>query len=230
MCIQQTILPGEDGFFMKRAVIFVNGEIADYERARPLLQPGDVLIAADGGSRHILALGLVPALVIGDMDSLTATDRRILEAAGTEIRPYARDKNETDFELALGCAVDSGFDEILIIGALGGRLDQTLGNLALLAGHSTGGSHISMDDGAEQVFFVSRQAQVDGLAGDLVSLIPWERRVNGVTTEGLQWPLQNEPLHPYKTRGISNTMIGEKAFVSVRSGLLLIVHSRRGRS
>lgn len=215
---------------MRRAVIFVNGEIADYERARPLLLPDDVLFAADGGTRHILALGLVPALVIGDLDSLTATDRRKLEAAGTEIRPYARDKNETDLELALGHAVNSGFDEILIIGALGRRLDQTLGNLALLAGLSRDGLHISMDDGAEQVFFVSKRAQVDGLAGDLVSLIPWGRRVSGVTTEGLQWPLQNETLHPYKTRGISNTMIGEKALVSVRSGLLLIAHSRRDRS
>ncbi len=69
-----------------------------------------------------------------------------------------------------------------------------------------------------------------GHTGDLVSLIPWGRKVSGVTTEGLQWPLQNETLHPHKTRGISNTMIGEKAFVSVRSGLLLIVHSRQGRS
>ncbi len=215
---------------MGRAVIFVNGEIADYESARPLLQPGDVLIAADGGTRHILALGLVPALLLGDLDSLTAADRRKLEAAGTEIRPYARDKNETDFELALGHAIEQGFDEILIIGALGRRLDQTLGNLALLAGSSRDGLHISMDDGAEQVFFVSRQARVEGSPGDIVSLIPWGRRVSGVTTEGLQWPLQNETLHPHKTRGISNTMIGEKAFVSVRSGLLLIVHSRRGRS
>jgi len=214
---------------MPRAVIFVNGEIPDYERVRLLLRPGDVLIAADGGTRHILALGLVPALVIGDLDSLHATDRKKLEAAGVEIRPFARDKNETDFELALGHAIDSGFDEILIIGALGRRLDQTMGNLALLAGQSTGGLPISMDDGTEQVFFVSKQAQVEGQPGDLVSLIPWGRRVSGVTTEGLQWPLQNETLHPYKTRGISNTMNGEKAFVSVRSGLLLIVHSRRGR-
>jgi len=215
---------------MRRAVIFVNGEVPEYERARPLLQPGDVLIAADGGTRHILALGLVPALVIGDLDSLDATDRRKLEAAGAEIRPFARDKNETDFELALGHAIDSGFDEILIIGALGRRLDQTLGNLALLAGQSMGGMHVSMDDGVEQVFFVSKQAQMEGQPGDVVSLIPWGRRVSGVTTEGLQWSLQNETLHPYKTRGISNTMIGEKAFVSVRSGLLLIVHSRRDRS
>jgi thiamine pyrophosphokinase len=230
MCIQPTILPGEDGFFMPRAVIFVNGEIPNYEQVRPLLQPGDVLIAADGGTRHILALGLVPSLVIGDLDSLNAADRRKLEAAGAEIRPHARDKNETDFELALGHAVDSGFDEILIIGALGRRLDQTLGNLALLACPSLVGMNIRMDDGAEQVFFVNMKAQVEGQPGDVVSLIPWGRKVSGVTTKGLQWPLKNETLHPNKTRGISNTMMGEKALVSVRSGLLLIVHSRRGRS
>ena len=215
---------------MARAVIFVNGEVPEYEQVRPLLQPGDVLIAADGGTRHILALGLVPSLVIGDLDSLNDANRRILETTGAEIHPYARDKDETDLELALSHAVDSGFDEILVIGALGRRLDQTLGNLALLAGHSPAGTHISMDDGAEQVFFVSKHAQVEGQPGDLVSLIPWGCKVSGVTTEGLQWSLKNETLHPNKTRGISNTMTGEKALVSVRSGLLLIVHSRRDRS
>jgi len=214
---------------MPRAVIFVNGQIPDLDQVRPLLRPGDVLVAADGGTRHLLALGLVPALVVGDLDSLNGDDRSKLVAAGTEIRSHPADKNETDFELALRHAADSGFDEILIIGALGNRLDQTLGNLALLANPSLVGMNIRMDDGDEQVYFVRERAQVDGHPGDLVSLIPWGRKVSGVTTEGLQWPLQNETLHPYKTRGISNTMNGEKAFVSVRSGLLLIVHSRQRR-
>ena len=227
--MQPTILPGEDGFFMNRAVIFVNGQIPDLDRVPQLLRPGDVLIAADGGTRHLFALGLVPALVVGDLDSLNGDDRSKLIAAGTEIRSHPADKNETDLELALRHATDSGFDEILIIGALGNRLDQTLGNLALLASPSLVGLNIRMDDGDEQVFFVRERAQVDGAPGDLVSLIPWGRRVSGVTTEGLQWPLQNETLHPYKTRGISNTMNGEKAFISVRSGLLLIVHSRQRR-
>ncbi len=94
---------------MSRAVIFVNGHIPDLRTSPPLDPPGDILIAADGGTRHALALGLVPSVVIGDLDSLTDDDRRKLEAAGAEIRSYPRDKNETDFELALHYAVEAGY-------------------------------------------------------------------------------------------------------------------------
>jgi thiamine pyrophosphokinase len=215
---------------MSRAVIFVNGHIPDLELVRPLTRSGDTLIAADGGTRHALALGLTPSVVIGDLDSLTADDRRKLDAAGTEIRRYPRDKNETDFELTLQYAVEAGYHDILLVAALGDRLDQTLGNLALLSDPSLVGLHIRVDDGMEQVFFVSTQARLEGRPGDLVSLIPWGIEVTGVTTDGLRWPLQGDMLYPFKTRGISNELLGEMASISLESGLLLIVHSRSQQS
>jgi thiamine pyrophosphokinase len=215
---------------MSRAVIFVNGHIPDLELVRPLTRSGDTLIAADGGTRHALALGLTPSVVIGDLDSLTADDRRKLDAAGTEIRRYPRDKNETDFELTLQYAVEAGYHDILLVAALGDRLDQTLGNLALLSDPSLVGLHIRVDDGMEQVFFVSTQARLEGRPGDLVSLIPWGIEVTGVTTDGLRWPLQGDMLYPFKTRGISNELLGEMASISLESGLMLIVHSRSQQS
>jgi thiamine pyrophosphokinase len=228
--LQQTILPGEDGLFMSRAVIFVNGHIPDIEAVRWLTRPGDTLLAADGGTRHALALGLTPALVIGDLDSLTAGERGKLEAAGTEIRSYPRDKNETDFELALRYAVDAGYREILVVGALGDRLDQTLGNLALLTDPRLSTFDVRLDDGMEEAFFTRGSCQVRGAAGDLVSLIPWGGKVTGVATDGLHWPLRSETLYPYKTCGISNELLGETASISLKSGLLLIVHSRHRQS
>lgn len=215
---------------MSRAVIFVNGHIPDLELVRQLTRPGDTLLAADGGTRHVLALGLTPSVVIGDLDSLTDADRRKLDAAGTEIRRYPRNKNETDFELALHYAVEAGYHEILLVAALGDRLDQTLGNLALLTDPSLVGLHVRVDDGVEQAYFVSTRARVEGRPGDLVSLIPWGGEVTGVSTDGLRWPLRGETLYPYKTRGISNELLGETASVSLKSGLLLIIHSRHRQS
>jgi thiamine pyrophosphokinase len=215
---------------MSRAVIFVNGHIPDLELVRQLTRPGDTLLAADGGTRHVLALGLTPSVVIGDLDSLTDADRRKLDAAGTEIRRYPRNKNETDFELALHYAVEAGYHEILLVAALGDRLDQTLGNLALLTDPSLVGLHVRVDDGVEQAYFVSTRARVEGRPGDLVSLIPWGGEVTGVSTDGLRWPLRYEMLYPYKTRGISNELLGETASVSLKSGLLLIIHSRHRQS
>ena len=213
----------------KRAIIFVNGHLPDLEAARRLIRPDDFLIAADGGTQHILALGLLPSLVIGDLDSLAADNRRRLEGSSVEIRQYPRDKNETDLELALHSALDEGYRSILILAALGGRLDQSLGNLALLTDPSLAEVDVRLDDGIEEVFFVRKQADIQGRPGDTVSLLPWGSPAGGVTTEGLRWPLRGETLYPDKTRGVSNEMLGETASVTIQSGLLLVVHRRQNR-
>ena len=212
---------------MPRAVIFVNGYITNLDLARGLIRPGDMIFAADGGSRHAMALGLVPSVIIGDLDSLTPDVRHLTEQSVTRLIQHPRDKNETDFELALSHAVETGYTEILIIAALGNRLDQTLGNLALLTDPRLSALDVRLDDGLEEAFFTRGNCHIRGARGDLVSLIPWGENVIGVTTEGLHWSLQGETLYPYKTRGISNEMLGEMASVSVISGLLLIVHRRQ---
>jgi thiamine pyrophosphokinase len=168
--------------------------------------------------------------VIGDLDSLNDEDRRTLETARTEIRRYPSNKDETDLELALHYGVETGFDEILIVAALGDRLDQTLGNLALLTGSSLAGLDVRVDDGVEQAWFVRSNARVEGSPGDIISLIPWGGEVTGITTDGLRWPLRDETLQPHKTRGLSNELIGETASISLKSGLLLVVHSHHWRS
>ena len=208
----------------KRAIIFVNGHLPDLEPARRLIGPDDFLIAADGGTRHALALGLLPSIVIGDLDSLTPDDRRRLEESGVEIRQYPPDKNETDLELALRLALDAGYCSILVLAALGGRLDQTLGNLSLLTAPSLAEVDVRLDDGIEEAFFVRKQYDVQGCPGDTVSLIPWGCLAEGVTTEGLRWPLRSETLYPDKTRGVSNALLAETATISLRSGLLLVIH------
>jgi len=223
-----TILPG-GGFFvsMARLIIFANGMLPEPESARRLIQASDVIIAADGGTRQILAIGLFPSIVIGDLDSLTQDDRLRLDAKGVEILQYSRDKNETDLELALHYAFTKGYREILVIGALGGRLDQTLGNLSLLTNPEWAGLDIRVDDGVEEAFITRGRCEVQGKPGDIVSLIPWSGKVRGVCTEGLHWPLRDETLFPDKTRGISNEMASETASISQKSGLLLVIHHRQ---
>ncbi len=212
--------------FLTRILIFANGHLPDLDAARALVRPDDFIIAADGGTRHALALGLIPNVIIGDLDSVTREEKQKLHEADTQIILFPRDKNETDLELAIQHAVDMNPDQIIIVGALGGRLDQTLGNLALLSNVQRSTCNVSLDDGVEETFFCRDQAQVQGRSGDVVSLIPWGAPVEGVRTEGLRWPLSDETLYPDKTRGISNELMGETATVQIRSGLLLIVHRR----
>ncbi len=211
---------------MRRILIFANGNLPDPAKARTLLRPDDFILCADGGTRHALALGVRPNLVIGDMDSIEKEQLQQLQDEGVEIELFPRDKNETDLELALDKAIQLNPKEIVILAGLGGRFDQTLANIALLLNSELSTFNIKLDDGVEEIFPCRGQVHIEGRSGDIVSLIPWGGPVHGVRTENLKWTLNNETLFPDKTRGISNEMMGNTATIKIESGLLFVVHIR----
>ena len=212
---------------MKRIIIFSNGELPDINKLRAILKDDDYIICADGGTRYASSLDIRPDLVIGDMDSTDKGYLQKLQSSGVPIELYPQDKNETDLELAIESAVELDPTEIVVVAALGGRLDQTLANIALLADQRLASINIKLDDGVEEVFFCGDQVEVRGRSGDVISLIPWQGAVAGIQTENLKWSLHNETLYPEKTRGISNEMTADVARVKISSGLLLIVHTRK---
>ncbi|MCP4141962.1 MAG: thiamine diphosphokinase [Chloroflexi bacterium] len=210
-----------------RAIIFINGDLPNLDAVRELIRDDDLIIAADGGTRHALALGLIPSVVIGDLDSLDAVNRRVLEENQVEIIKYPKDKDETDLELALNYAVNAGYKKIRLVAALGGRLDHTLGNLSLLTKESLAELDVRADDRVDEVFFARKHAQIHGRIGEIISLIPWGNDVQIARTEGLRWSLQKERLYAHQTRGISNEMTAEGAQIEIENGLLLIIHTRK---
>ncbi len=214
---------------MNRIIIFANGELPDLTKARSILHQDDYIICADGGTRHARSLNVTPNLVIGDMDSAEKAQLQKLKAEDVEIEIYPRDKNETDLELAIQRSIKMDPKQIIIIAALGGRLDQTLANIALLSDPQLSTFDIRLDDGVEEIFLCRQQVQVHGRTGDILSLIPWQGAVAEVKTTNLKWVLHNEALYPDKTRGISNEMTNDTASVSIGLGLLLIVHRRQSQ-
>lgn len=206
-----------------RIIIFANGELPNPDKAHALIRPTDFIICADGGTRHALTLGLTPHLIIGDMDSMPA-NFKVSDFNG-EVILFPKDKDETDLELAINHAITLNPDEILILAALGGRMDHTLANIALLSSLQLATFNLKLTDGVEEMLFCRDQVEVKGRSGDIVSLIPWQGNVEGVTTENLKWKLNNETLYSDKTRGISNEMISDIATISITKGLLLIVHN-----
>jgi len=206
-----------------RAVIFANGDLQDRELARSALQPGDCIIAADGGGRHCLTLGVKPAVVIGDFDSLTQEELQQFKEQGAEIVGHPARKNETDLELALLYAVERGAGEILVLGALGSRLDMSLSNFLLTAHEQLRHHKISFLAGKQRIYPIYSQAWVEGQPGDVVSLLPIGGDVSGVTTKGLEYPLKDETLGFGTTRGISNVLLGNAVTVTIRAGILLCI-------
>jgi thiamine pyrophosphokinase len=206
--------------------IFVNGLLPENGGLKALIHPGDWLVAVDGGYRHLKALGLRPELVIGDLDSLSEAELLEIQEAKIPIQRFPREKDEVDLELAINAALDRGRQPVRIAGAMGGRLDQLVGNLALLLRPDLSGLNVRLEDGETEAWIIRQESTVSGRPGDLVSLLPAGGAVYGVTTEGLQYPLRAETLFPYRTRGISNVMLGTEAWVKITDGALLCIHIR----
>jgi thiamine pyrophosphokinase len=207
-----------------RAIVIANGHVGNSEASQTQTWPHELIICADGGAQHALALGLTPDVVIGDLDSLDDDFQARLEGDGCQVFVHPIRKDETDLELALRYAIDQEVDEILILGALGGRIDQTLANVLLLALPELEGVKTRIVAGDQEMFLIRGQALIEGQVGDIVSLLPIAGDVTGITTEGLEYPLQRDALEFGPTLGVSNVLTAPVARVQVERGLLLCVH------
>jgi len=206
-----------------RTIIFANGLLADPAAARAAIGPGDRLIAADGGLHHLRALGLWPHVLIGDLDSVTPDEATDAQAAGAQVRRFSPRKDQTDLELAVRLALDEGAHDVLIFGALGARWDQTLANLLLLAHPDFRGARIRLIDGVQVITIIQDRAVIEGQPGDTVSLISLQGDADGVTTDGLEYPLQRGRLAFGSTLGVSNVLLVRAATVTVEEGLVACI-------
>lgn len=190
-------------------------------------QPGDLVLAADGGANLCLAWGWPVDAVVGDMDSVDPSVRRRLEALGIPFILSPVEKDETDLELALRLALERGATELVIAGALGARIDHTLGNLALLALPALAAVAVRIVDGAQIIWLVRDHLIVSGQPGDILSLLPFGGDVRGVSVTGVHWPLREADLPLGPSLSVSNRMVGQQAEITVQSGMVLVVHIHR---
>jgi thiamine pyrophosphokinase len=206
------------------AVIVANAPDLDASPFAERIRAAELLLAADGGALPLLRIGIAPQLVIGDLDSLDAASERELMRLGVQLRRFPRAKDETDLELALLLAAERGATRIDVLGALGGRWDHTLANVAMLDMPELRGRSVRLLDGNQTLFVVRDSASIAGKHGDTVSLLPLTAAAHGVTTSGLLYPLADATLSFERARGVSNVLLEPPAHVSLREGLLLVVH------
>lgn len=195
----------------------------------------EMVIAADGGARHAVALGLRPDRWVGDGDSIDVAALDALAAAGVSIERAPAEKDESDAELALLAALEAGADAVTILGALGGvRIDHALANVGLLGHPALQGrpAWLYDEEAARISLLVAPDADggpttrdLAGRVGDLVSLVPAGESARGVTTGGLRYALVDEPLILGRTRGVSNVRTEPVARISLESGRLLVIET-----
>jgi len=208
----------------QKIILFANGELPGPEGIARRINEKDFLIAVDGGLNHLTALGLKPNLIIGDMDSVDGELLEKFRKQDVAIEKHPPDKDQNDLELAIQAAVNMHPKTIWIVAALGKRIDQTLANIFLLTREDLIDIDTHIIDGVRDLFLIRKEASISGVKGQRVSLIPIHGPVNGIRTEGLAYPLNNETLYPDRTRGISNRMTYLQARIAIENGLLLCIH------
>ncbi|NLK50838.1 MAG: thiamine diphosphokinase [Syntrophomonadaceae bacterium] len=206
---------------MRRCVLVANGNWQNPEWHAKQLRENDFLVGIDGGAQHLYQLGRLPDLVVGDLDSLDAEVARELKAGGCQFVVYPPEKDLTDTQIALDLVKQRGFRDILLLGALGCRIDHLLSNLFSLVPLVNDGMRIKLADPEQSLWlFPNNELKIEGVPGQVVSLLALTP-VTGITTNGLKYPLQDATLDPFCPYAISNELIGNKAKVSWSKGVLL---------
>jgi thiamine pyrophosphokinase len=211
-----------------KILIFANGKPKDGTMVRRAIADSQaaLIIAADGGTNIAWHYQQTPNIVIGDMDSLSEQELARVKVQGAEIRPFSTEKNETDLELALLCASELGATWIRIIGGIGGRFDQMLANVYLLALPELIDVDIALVAAKQEIRLLQQGIhKLSGEIGDTISLIPVSGDVSGVSTHNLKYPLENETLRFGPARGISNVMQAAQVQITIDSGVLLCIHT-----
>ena len=207
---------------MQKAFIYVGGEIHP-ENITEHPKSDDLTIAADSGYHNALSLGDRVQILVGDFDSIDK-GREIDEKI--EILTVPAEKDFTDTQLAVETAIKRGARDIVIIGGLGGRLDHTLSNLAILRELSEAQVYALITDGKNRVRYIRSTSTLISRSGyKYLSLIADDEKVKGVSVEGCKYPLDNATLTNRYQYAVSNEITGNCALVSVKKGGLYIVES-----
>ncbi len=207
---------------LKRALIIVNGEINDYDYYKNYINDDDFIICADGGIKHLNAIGVTPDVFVGDFDS-SSPDQLI---GDVEIQKHNPIKNYTDTKLAIDIAFEKGYGNIEILGGLGGRVDHLLANVFLLKYiHENGGVGKIVDE-KNMVMLLTDTITLNKENNSFVSLVPLTPTVEGITNKGLIYPLNDFCMRFGSTRGISNEFADDSAEITIKKGEALVIISK----
>ncbi len=212
--------------------IFTGGQVfADsLEELRVAPRENDMIVAADSGYLSAKRLGVVPGLLLGDLDSLDMESAGDVELDMLEKIIVPPVKDDTDTQLAVDTALKRGAERIFIIGGLGGRLDHTLSSVFLLEYIASKGAEVIMTDGRNRVHIICADGEEKSISVEPVfkylSLISLTDKCEGVSVSGVYYPLDSVELTRQYSYAVSNEITDVCAKVTLKQGRMLVIESR----
>ena len=199
---------------MKRVLIFGGGVYGD---EFPVISPEDFIIAADKGAEILARHGITPHITVGDFDSSSVIPEENVIKLPVE-------KDVTDTHAAVEIALEKGAREIHIYGGMGGRVDHTFANYALIASLAEKGIAAYLyGEGYRITALFNGKITLSGKIGETLSVFSWSEESKGVTLRGVKYPLEKSVLHKSFALGVSNSFSEKTAEISVSDGILLIM-------
>ena len=202
----------------KKANLFLHGTYADYTK---ILDTTFYTIAADGGVENALKNGIVPAAIIGDGDSMTTLPESLKKQIENITYIAAPDQDYTDFEKALTYLEEHGYDEIFVFCFEGGRIDHMLAGLSSASRFK---GCVTLFSEHQRIELLEKQQTVSTQVDEIISLIPFPK-ANNVSTNGLEWELQNANLTLGEYISISNKAKKTEITITYYSGVLYLIRS-----
>ncbi len=206
-----------------KALILTGGVWPCDERVVSLAQECDLILCCDGAAKQARRAGIMPDILVGDMDSISLDDRAyVLEHGASEVC-LPREKDKTDMQAACDIAIEQAARDVVIVGGLGGRFDHSMGNIQCLWMLHNEGIDARVVSGGEEAQIVASSLQLGCHNGRTFSLIPLLPKTVVLAMTGVKYPLKCTALHLGRTLGISNVVISKQARLTLQSGLALLI-------
>ena len=206
----------------RKVLIVLGGDAPGVELLKVCADEADFSIAADRGLEAFDAAGLEPDMLVGDMDSVSQNVLARYESRLSEDRLNCI-KNDTDCEYALNLAISRGATEIVLLGALGGRLDHALANLMMVVRAARRGVWAEIRAEGVQIVRINESYTLTGAKGSTVSLLPLGE-ARGISVRGCYYTIEDFTLASDTSRGVSNVVTADEAVFTVREGDLMLFH------
>lgn len=209
-----------------KALLILNGNIKDLNLLYKLGKESDFILCADGGANYAMKASLMPDMIIGDLDSISKNALKTIEENRIPIEKFPVKKDKTDAELAIDYIIKQGYKDLTIVGALGDRMDHTVGNILLLNKlneNNISGKIIDMDN---IIYLVDKDLKLDKEKNTFISLIPVTNNGVVITSKGLEYELSKRNISFGSTLGISNSVREEQGYILVHEGQCLVIISK----
>ena len=209
----------------------VSGGELEKEFVLSVLKESDVncIIAVDRGMEFLYENKIDPSYIVGDFDSVKEEVARYYRDETTvPIRQYDPEKDASDTEIAVRFAVTLGCQELLILGATGGRIDHLWANIQTLVIPFRAGIDARILDSGNQIRLLGEEARLrkEDAFGKYFSVFPLGGEIYRFNITGAKYPLRDHVLTPYDSLCVSNQIEGEEAVISFSAGIVILMETR----